>query len=444
MTLNQYAANLSAFSLQVALLLLAGLLLPALLRLREPDLRLRIWQGLLGAALLLPLLQPWRVPQEGLAGVVRLESWTAKALPTATEAFAGPSPWEVLFWVLGAGLILRLLWLGTGLVALAVLRRRARPLHPLPAAVERIRERLGVRASFRVCRRVAGPVTYGWRNPVILVPPAFLSLPEASQEGVACHELLHVRRRDWLFVLFEAFASTLLWFHPVVWLLVRRIGLSREQAVDREVVRITGRKRAYMETLCRLACPIHERAAFPALFFFNHSHLLQRMAHLSREMPMSRTRLAITALVLSGLLALTGALGAGAFPLVTSGDRSASTSGLTTGDTAVTRPEMILDTAPAESKDEDPKPELQPKILKKTPPTYPDEAKGKKIEGVVVVEAVIGREGKVLDARIVKSDHELFNQPTLDAIRRWEFEPLDLPEGTPSIAYTFTVKYQLS
>ena len=41
------------------------------------------------------------------------------------------------------------------------------------------------------------PVTFGWRRPVVLLPPRFDGLAAEAQRAVLCHELLHVRRRDW-------------------------------------------------------------------------------------------------------------------------------------------------------------------------------------------------------------------------------------------------------
>ncbi len=52
--------NLAAYSLQIAILVTAGTLLPLLLRIRHPRVLLVYWQVLLAACLLLPALQPWK------------------------------------------------------------------------------------------------------------------------------------------------------------------------------------------------------------------------------------------------------------------------------------------------------------------------------------------------------------------------------------------------
>jgi len=54
-----------------------------------------------------------------------------------------------------------------------------------------------------------------------------------------CHELVHVRRGDWIDEVFEEGVRTLFWFHPAVRWLIGRIQLDREQVVDRAVTELT-------------------------------------------------------------------------------------------------------------------------------------------------------------------------------------------------------------
>ena len=54
-----------------------------------------------------------------------------------------------------------------------------------------------------VSNTVGGPVTFGFLNPSILLPARVVELPDDLREAIAHHELAHVRRRDWLFVLLK-------------------------------------------------------------------------------------------------------------------------------------------------------------------------------------------------------------------------------------------------
>ncbi|HSN85765.1 MAG TPA: M56 family metallopeptidase, partial [Thermoanaerobaculia bacterium] len=283
-------ADLTAWALQTALLLAVGLLLPALFRLRAPRVCLAYWQGLLLMVLLLPLLQP----QAGMAAfaeeIAVAGPWLGQIAGSGTGTAEEWTWQQALLAAIAAGALGRLIWLGVGLRALRLYRREAVPLL-LEPEVSELARLLSPRARLAVSPRVTGPVTFGWRDPVVLFPTDFLELPVETRRGIVCHELLHVRRRDWLFALFEEGVRALFWFHPAVWMLLSRIALSREQVVDREAVRLTGSRRAYLEALRAVACQTWQTAV-PGLPFFHRGHLLERVAQLCKEVPMSRSRIA--------------------------------------------------------------------------------------------------------------------------------------------------------
>jgi TonB family protein len=439
MSLPLLGVNLGLYSLQVALLLMVGLTLPTLLGLRDPLVRLRLDQGLLLATLSLPFLQPWWSAAPGHSTV----SWAFRgaALDSLNVAGAGSNPplWNLLFLALGAGALGRILWLGAGMAALTRLGRGAAPLEPLPPAVARIQERLGVRALFMVSAKVNGPVTFGWRAPVVIVPADFGDLPPESQEGIACHELLHIRRNDWLFILIEEGARALLWFHPLVWVLLDRIGLSREQAVDREVVRITGRRKAYLEALVRLSRPAPESFPAPALMFRRHSHLLQRVALLSKEAFMSKSRMFLSLGSLVALLALTVVAGAVLFPIVWPHPVLAAS----TPDPAPPKAKAPDSSGAAEKADKAAITQPAPKLIHKVDPQFPEEAKKKGKSGKVVAEILISEKGTVDKVKILKSDDKVFEQPAIEALSQWKYEP-QTKDGKPvSRLYTITVAFKL-
>ena len=96
-------------------------------------------------------------------------------------------------------------------------------------------------------------MTFGVRRPVILFPARFAEMDPAMQETIACHELLHVHRMDWLFTLGEEIVRALFWFHPAIWWLLGEIQLTREQVVDQEVVRLTQSREPYLNALLAIA-----------------------------------------------------------------------------------------------------------------------------------------------------------------------------------------------
>jgi TonB family protein len=72
-------------------------------------------------------------------------------------------------------------------------------------------------------------------------------------------------------------------------------------------------------------------------------------------------------------------------------------------------------------------PEAQLKVIHRVPPIYPPKTKAKGINGIVVVEAVIGKQGDVISARVVEGD-EIFWNAAVTAVKAWKFKPLTSQE----------------
>jgi TonB family protein len=83
-----------------------------------------------------------------------------------------------------------------------------------------------------------------------------------------------------------------------------------------------------------------------------------------------------------------------------------------------------------------------PKLIKKVDPVYPEEARKKGIQGVVILEAKIDESGRVMDTMILRSIPEL-DQAAADAVRQWVYEPM-LIDGKPTKAlFTVTANFRL-
>jgi TonB family protein len=73
-------------------------------------------------------------------------------------------------------------------------------------------------------------------------------------------------------------------------------------------------------------------------------------------------------------------------------------------------------------------------------PVYPDDARRANVQGVVIIEIVIDTEGRVRDARILRSI-PLLDDAALEAVRQWEFTPTAM-DGVPvPLAMTVTVNF---
>lgn len=82
-----------------------------------------------------------------------------------------------------------------------------------------------------------------------------------------------------------------------------------------------------------------------------------------------------------------------------------------------------------------------PTKIKDVKPVYPAIAQSARVDGSVTIEATIGPDGKVADARVVRSV-PLLDQAALDAVRQWEYTPT-LLNGVPvPVLVTVTINFK--
>src|SRR5690606_5042115 len=79
------------------------------------------------------------------------------------------------------------------------------------------------------------PMAVGWLRPAVLVPlSAITALPPAQIDALLAHELAHVHRHDFLVNLVQEVVCAVLFFHPAVHFIARRVREAREHVADDE------------------------------------------------------------------------------------------------------------------------------------------------------------------------------------------------------------------
>lgn len=317
-------SNLVFWSVQAGLLVLAAGFLPRLFQIRQPGVLLAYWRAILGISLVLPFIEPWRRIQSGgsIAITPDLGSISARQIPnSAVSHWHFPSV-HVIAGILGvavlAGIAARLVILALGLLKLRQFRRTSSPISlsaKSAAALEEMRARLKARAEFRFSTDVDSPVTFGLAAPVILLPERFLAMDAQSQAAIACHELLHVRRRDWAHHLAEEIIGAAVWFHPAIAWVIGRVRVAREQVVDFEVVRLTNARKPYLEALLEFTNARASIAAIPAPPFLAERQLVERVTLMLKEVRMSRRRLVASLTASACCIAVAIIFAAWSFPL---------------------------------------------------------------------------------------------------------------------------------
>jgi TonB family protein len=308
-------SNIAAYTAQVICVAALGSLVSWLLRIDVAGARYAWWRALLALCLLLPLLQGRQVPNvndnvSATAGVADAQAIARVEAAAPLSSFDWTS---LILPLLAAGAAVRLLWIGASLFRLRRLRRLGHRAVESEIHAE-LQAIIGTRCELRYVERLKQPVTFGFWRPVILLPAALVNRKADMQRAVLSHELFHVKRRDWGWLVFEEIVCALLWFNPAVWWLVSRVQLAREVVVDELAVLATGRRRAYVEALIAFA---DETSLAPVAAFGSRRQLFNRIVLLSKEGVMSSYRLVFTCAVMLAVVMIGSWRAVRAFPLTT-------------------------------------------------------------------------------------------------------------------------------
>jgi TonB family protein len=331
--------NVAAWSLQAAVVIATGAIVLRLLRIDAPAIRHACWRTLLVITVLLPFAQTWHAAPPAIP-VQPIDAQASATLPSVLsthtsgapisavasvmQGLRGRWPW-IVSGILFTGMAFRLAWIIAGVIRL----RRLRHVGSLaPGVATRVCAEAAALhqsgAEIRYVARLGQPVTFGVFKPAVLLPHDFDALPLAVQRAVLAHELWHVRRRDWAWVLVEEVVRAVFWFHPAMWWLVSQVQQSREEVVDELSVQLTSSRRGYLEALLAFA---DRPPVFPATPFARRRHLFERMLLISTEAVMSSRRIvASTASVMLAVVAA-GWYSTSAFPLTAAGAPEASPTG---------------------------------------------------------------------------------------------------------------------
>jgi len=84
-----------------------------------------------------------------------------------------------------------------------------------------------------------------------------------------------------------------------------------------------------------------------------------------------------------------------------------------------------------------------PRLLTRVEPSYPQGARDERIEGAVILEAVITASGNVADVKVIKSVHPLVDAAATHAVRQWIYRPATLNDEAVAVYLTVTVTFNL-
>jgi TonB family protein len=296
-----------SFSLEIALkstlVLTVAFGAARLLRSASASGRHLLWITAIVSILAIPLLSritpawtpPPAVAKFQPAAPPRIAAVEAQTVQTQ----ATPSNVVQLLWIAGALIVLARLAAGTARTW--QLSRAARPIQLTDLTYD-LRRQLGLRRSIRLLEGgpAAMPMTWGVFRPSILLPKN--DWPADRLRVVLAHEMVHVRRFDYLTQLLSQFACAVYWWNPLVWLAAAQLRRERERACDDGVLRLGANAPSYAEHLVDLARSL--KSAQPnwsaAVAMASPSYLEERLIALldrtRNRKPISGRRVAVAAI----------------------------------------------------------------------------------------------------------------------------------------------------
>ena len=172
------------------------------------------------------------------------------------RAIAPRLDWIVGLWCLGVCLFA--LRPAIGLREISRLRRvGVSPVADnIAALLGDLARRMGLarRVAILESARASVPLVVGHLRPLILLPVSLASqMPVAQLEAILAHELAHVRRHDYLVNLWQTLVETVLFYHPAVWWLSRRMRQERENCCDDLAVAVVENRLEYGRALLAVA-----------------------------------------------------------------------------------------------------------------------------------------------------------------------------------------------
>lgn len=223
------------------------------LRVKDASLSHSMWLAVAGGMLLFPALR------------VYLPTISIPLIPSTLEAshaydLIGPEWGPPLLGVYVGGVLALLARLFVGFAVGARILASSRPVEN--ATCERF---CRVEAPGRAWRRapevresdaVRVPMTIGFVRPHVLLPASWRTWEPGKLKSVLAHELAHARRGDFVWQLVGEVNLCFFWFHPVAWLLQRRLSLAAERACDDSAILAVGDHCVYARHLVDIAAAL--------------------------------------------------------------------------------------------------------------------------------------------------------------------------------------------
>ena len=259
-------------------------------------------------------------------------------------------------------------------------------------------------------------------NPFSFFGWIFLHLPladESSRKEILMHEQTHARQWHSADVVLSEIVNIICWFNPFSWLLKGEIRLNLEYLADNKVTESTNDCKQYQYHLLGLA---HTQRKTGLYNNFNVSHLKNRiiMMNKKRTRTAGRIKYALFAPLAAALLLVSN------ISCISSGNKEEI--------------HQVVEEMP-----EFPGGMQQCMYFLSTNIKYPEEAIQKNIEGRVIVQMVIKKDGSIADAKVVRHVDPLLDAEALRVVNLMpKWKPGKVKGEAVNVKYTLPVWFRLS
>ena len=278
---------------------------------------------------------------------------------------------------------------------------------------------------------------FGWifMNPTIV--------KENEMDEILTHELAHVKQKHSVDILIAEIVSICCWINPFVWLIKREVRLNLEFLADKKVMEAGFSTKSYQYHLLGLAY----NHKYGLSNNFNFSHLKQRIIMMNKKKSNGAVHIKYALFTLP------------AFALLVAGNISCSQD---VSEKTDTKEEVVTPVSPdaAETPAENPAEEKAFDVVEQMPEysggmqelmtflqeniKYPKSAQERKVEGRVIVQFVVEKDGTPTEFNVVRSIDPTLDEEALRVLKAMPKWKPGMQKGQPvRVKYTIPVSFKL-
>jgi beta-lactamase regulating signal transducer with metallopeptidase domain len=190
-----------------------------------------------------------------------------------------------IVWMIGVILFLVKYFIGN--IFLLNLKKVSVPVEEkYSSLMESLKKKLNIKNQIKLVQsnRLKVPLVMGIFRPLIVFPLAYFNQLTPQQfESILIHNLVHIKRNDFLINQIQVIIECLMFFNPITWYLSRQIRMYREYHCDDEVKKQIPDQKIYLTALYRIASFSGSTTPNSIALFKNKSELVMRVKRMLNQ-----------------------------------------------------------------------------------------------------------------------------------------------------------------